>query len=145
MQPCCIYELGFVILEAMSKLAQNINWDWVGFSASLLCALHCALLPVLLTLSAFGSLYFLEAPAFEYSFIFISFAIASFSLIQGYRKHHRRWNALSLAAIGFSCILMGQVFEGVLWEAILSAIGGSLVAIAHLVNLRLSRLQLCQV
>ncbi|MEM9721589.1 MAG: MerC domain-containing protein [Bacteroidota bacterium] len=129
----------------MLNWMRHINWDWLGFSASLACALHCALLPVLLTLSAFGSLYFLEAPIFEYSFIVLSFGIASFSLVQGYRKHHQRWDALSIAALGFICILLGQFSEGNMWEAIFSAIGGSMVAIAHLINLRLSRLQLCRV
>lgn len=129
----------------MIKWYQRINWDWVGFSTSLLCAVHCAALPFLLTLSAFGGLYFLESPIVEGSLIVLSFSIATYALLTGFVKTHKRKDAFFWALPGFLLIIAGQGIELSAWEAVLNALGGTLIAIAHWVNLRLSRPQLHRV
>ena len=65
----------------------GLHPDFMGFSASLLCAVHCAALPFLLTLAPLAGLQFLRNPWVEYALILISFGIACYALIPGYRRH----------------------------------------------------------
>jgi hypothetical protein len=108
--------------------------DFVGFSTSMLCAIHCAILPFLLTLTPLAGLQFLENHWIEYAIIFLSFVIASLALIHGYRKHHRKPMALIIVSIGFMLIGAGQWSHSESTEAILTTFGGLTIAIAHVVN-----------
>ncbi|WKN44169.1 MerC domain-containing protein [Tunicatimonas pelagia] len=109
----------------------GLHSDFVGFSASLLCALHCAALPFLLTLAPLAGLQFLRNPWIEYTLILISFCIACYALIPGYRRYHRKPLALILVLLGFLLIGSGRFLEP---ESVLTSSGAVLVAIAHLVN-----------
>ena len=114
--------------------------DRLGAMASFLCALHCALLPfVLAALPAFG-LGFLADHGFEHAFIFFASLLALLTLIQGYRRH-RAPRALALVLPGLLLLWIGgfvvDSHDTLLWHAVLVAMGGSLVAAAHLTNLRL--------
>ncbi|MEO1254294.1 MAG: MerC domain-containing protein [Bacteroidota bacterium] len=112
----------------------GLHLDFIGFSASLLCAIHCAALPFLLTLAPLAGLQFLDNHWIEYAIIFISFFIASSSLIHGYRKHHKKKVSLIIATIGFVLILIGQIAGSEWMEAFLTSCGGITIAIAHLIN-----------
>jgi hypothetical protein len=114
--------------------------DRLGAMASFLCAIHCALLPfVLAALPAFG-LGFLADHGFERAFIFFASLLALFTVVQGYRRH-RAPRALALVLPGLLLLWIGGfIFDAhstLLWHAALVALGGSLVAAAHLTNLRL--------
>lgn len=108
--------------------------DFFGFSTSLLCAIHCAALPFLLTLAPLSGLQFLDNHWIEYGIIILSFFIASNSLIHGYRRHHKKRIALIVALIGFILIGVGQVSESEWMEAFFTSSGGVTIAIAHLIN-----------
>lgn len=112
----------------------SLHLDFVGFSASLACALHCAALPFLISMAPLAGLEMLENPWVEYGFIATSFFIALSSLSNGYRKHHHKPQALMLVAVGFTLISAGQLIHSEALEVPLMAAGGSIVAIAHWVN-----------
>ncbi len=112
----------------------GLHWDFIGFTTSLLCALHCAALPLLLSMAPLAGLQFLENPWIEYSIILLSFFIASNALIHGYRKIHHKKLALSIAIVGFLLIGSGQVLESEWIEIFLMTCGGTMIAIAHLIN-----------
>ncbi|MEM6642639.1 MAG: MerC domain-containing protein [Bacteroidota bacterium] len=112
----------------------GFHLDFIGFTASMLCALHCAALPLLLTLGPLAGLQFLDNPWIEYTIIIISLIIATSSLLSSYREHHRKPLALMIAILGFVLIGLGRL-EGPEWaESVLTSCGGSLIAVAHLVN-----------
>ncbi|MEM9328704.1 MAG: MerC domain-containing protein [Bacteroidota bacterium] len=115
---------------------QFVGWhlDFVGFSASLLCALHCAALPFLLTLAPLAGLQFLDNHWVEISLILLSFFIASNALMHGYRRHHHRWLPLVIAVFGFVLIGIAQALESEFTELVLMPLGGITIAIAHLIN-----------
>ncbi|MEM8969580.1 MAG: MerC domain-containing protein, partial [Bacteroidota bacterium] len=92
---------------------------------------HCAALPFLLTLAPLAGLQFLRNPWVEYALILISFGIACYALIPGYRRHHRKPLALILVLFGFLLIGAARFLEP---EAVLTSSGAVLVAIAHLIN-----------
>lgn len=114
--------------------------DRVGATASFLCALHCVALPfVLAVLPALG-LGFLADHGFERGFIICASLLAVATLLYGYHRHRTR-HALLLLVPGLSLLWIGGfIFDahaGIGWHAMLVALGGSCVALAHLTNLRL--------
>lgn len=114
--------------------------DRIGATASFLCALHCAALPFVLALLPVLGLGFLADHGFERGFIVCASALASATLIYGYRRHRMR-RALLLLLPGLTLLWMGGfIFDahtGIGWHALLVALGGGCVALAHLTNLRL--------
>ncbi|WP_185152548.1 MerC domain-containing protein [Fulvivirga aurantia] len=112
----------------------GLHLDLIGFSSSVLCAIHCAALPFLLSLAPLANLQFLNNPWVEYAIIIASFLIACFALIHGYSRHHHKPQALVLVVMGFVLISTGHLAE---WnEAVFTTFGATIVAIAHLINWR---------
>ena len=112
--------------------------DLLGFSASFLCAVHCLLMPLVLSFGLVGGMSWLESAWVEWSFIFSTLVLASWSLFGSFPKH-RNYKPLTLAGMGFVLIVvLHHMFEDSIGHY-LSAIGGVLVAYAHYVNWRLLR------
>ena len=120
----------------------SIHADLVGFYASMACAVHCAFLPLLLTVSAFGGLEWLHEPWLEITFIVSSIVIATFALGRNFRKHKHIRTALQIVAVGFTLILLSRVIPG---EAhhVVSAAGGVTIALGHVVNWRQAKKSPC--
>jgi len=116
--------------------------DSLGMSGAALCAIHCALLPLALVLLPVLGLGVLASPGFEKGFVFFATALATASLWHGYR-HHRAYHAFLWLVPGllllWSGIFVPALHESALAHAITMSLGGSLVALAHLANMRLSR------
>ncbi len=111
----------------------SIHWDFVGFTASALCAVHCVLLPFILTYSTLGGLHFLENPLIEWTLIITALIIALHSLWHSYAKHHKKIKPIIIASLGFGLIILGHVLHE-LFEPIFLGIGGMSIAIAHFIN-----------
>lgn len=114
--------------------------DRIGFAASALCAVHCALLPVALAvLPALG----LKAGGwidFDQAFVVFATLLGATTLTLGYRRH-RAFHAWALLVPGL-LLVWGASFTPLhdhgLAHAVVMVAGGSLLAAAHLANLRLS-------
>lgn len=114
--------------------------DRVGATASFLCALHCAALPVAIALLPTLGLGFLADHAFERIFVSCSITLATISLAIGFRQH-RRLAALLLMLPGVALLVGGLLMpddHGSPVHAVLVTAGGILVMCAHLANLRLT-------
>lgn len=114
--------------------------DRVGATASLLCAVHCALLPFVLALLPLIGLGFLAGHTFERVFVACAAALATASIIAAYRRH-RRPQALMLMVPGILLLLCGIVVDidaYVLLHTVAVVCGGILVASAHATNLLLA-------
>ena len=109
--------------------------DILGFSASFLCAIHCVLLPLFLSLGLAGGLPWLESHTLELLLIFSTFIVASWSLLGSWFKH-RKTKPMLLALLGFAVIFGVHLLEGDVAHYV-SALGGSLIAYAHYINWRL--------
>lgn len=116
----------------MNKKFFSLNLDFLGFSASMLCALHCISLPLLLTIGALAGFSWLKDPFTEAIFISLSLTIASWSLVRSYFTH-QRWSAIRLVAFGFIFILASR-FLSAGWEPTLAMLGGVTIAGAHWKN-----------
>jgi hypothetical protein len=114
--------------------------DRIGATGSMLCAIHCAALPLVLVLMpALGA--GLAGAGFEIGFIVFASTVALSSLILGYRRH-RVLRALLFLAPGlvslWSAVLIPPLHHNVIAHAVAMALGGTLIATSHLINLRLS-------
>ena len=131
-------------LQAPAGLRWKIaRWvDSLGTAGAALCAIHCALLPVALALLPVLGLGVLASPGFEIGFVLVATTLAISSLWHGYR-HHRAYHAFLWLVPGlallWSGILVPALHHPVVAHAITMSLGGSLVALAHLANMRLSR------
>lgn len=123
----------------MKTIFSQGSLDTIGFWASAGCAIHCLALPLLLSMSAFGSLAFLDHPYVEGSIITLSVFLGLGSMIPSYFRHHRSFSALYVFAIGFSLIGMSRIVALGVWEIALTSAGAALVAIAHINNHRLCK------
>lgn len=114
--------------------------DRVGFAASFLCALHCALWPWLLALApAFG----LELGGWidlDQAFVVFATLLGVSTLTLGWRRH-RGFHAWALLVPGLVLVWAGAfspLHNHSMSHAVVMTIGGLLLALAHLVNLRLT-------
>jgi MerC mercury resistance protein len=89
----------------------KVNWDGLGIITSVACAIHCALLPLLVTSLPLFGINIIHNRVFEWSMIGLAFVVGSYSLIHGYRKHHRNLLPLSLFSLGFVFLLTKQFFH----------------------------------
>lgn len=117
--------------------------DRLGAAGSFLCAIHCALLPMLIAiLPSLGVATWLGDNAEEWFVIFASM-VGLFSVVWGYRRH-REVRALGLLLPGLAALWFGVLYPplhaSVLPHAVVMTLGGTLVALAHLANLRLTHL-----
>ncbi|MEL6719059.1 MAG: MerC domain-containing protein [Bacteroidota bacterium] len=111
----------------------GINLDFLGFSASLLCAIHCISLPLLLSIGALSGLAWLENELLEQGIILFSFVVASWSIGQSYFKYRIKLDAIAMVFVGFGFIFCAHFLAENL-EPILMMIGGLCVAFAHYLN-----------
>lgn len=116
----------------------STNLDFLGFSASFLCAIHCALLPFVMTIGLMGSLSWLANPIIENGFIILSIILAAMSLYPSFKGKHHNSTALIVAGIGFVLLFLSRmVGHGSSVELITVVIGGLMIAVAHYINWQL--------
>jgi hypothetical protein len=115
----------------------RINWDALGVSASLACAIHCAVLPLMMTsLPIFGT-NIIDNVLFEYFMIFLAFAIGAWSMWHGYRKHHHSLTPLFVFIGGIIFLVLKQIWHQYqLWFLPVAVV---LIVVAHIINYRSCR------
>lgn len=119
----------------------RIDLDKAGATASLACAVHCAVMPLVVTLLPLLGLSFLADERMEWMLLGLSALLGSCSLCLGYREH-RKWQALLPLSLGLTALVLGRLLEERHSEAAGVAgvvLGGCMVAAAHFVNRRLCR------
>ena len=114
--------------------------DRVGFAASFLCALHCALFPILLALLPAFGLNLGGWIDLDQAFVVFATLLGATTLTLGWRRH-RAFRAWILLLPGLALVWAGsfsQLHDHTIGHAVVMTIGGLLLAGAHLLNLRLT-------
>lgn len=110
----------------------KLNWDRLGITTSIICAIHCGFLPLLLpTLSLFG-LSIVHNQIFEWTMIGIAFIVGVYALYHGYIKHHHQLQPMLIFFAGFSFLVAKQFFHD--QQIILLSIAVPLIIYAHYSN-----------
>ena len=136
-KPLLTSAVGTVFLNLPTCMKMKINWDALGIGASLACAIHCAILPlVLASLPVFGA-NIIHNMAFEVGMIAVSLLIGCIAMYHGYKKHHHSFTPLFLFIIGFVFLVLKQFFidyhNWLLIPAVL------FIVVAHFLNYRFCR------
>ena len=115
--------------------------DRLGATGSLVCAVHCALLPLVIALLPSLGIAVWLGEDFEQGFVVFASLLGLFTLVWGYRRH-RAVRALGLLLPGLAALWLGVLYaplhHTLVPHAITMTFGGSLVGLAHLANLRLN-------
>ncbi len=116
-------------------------YDRLGVLVSTACAVHCAMVPILLGILPTAGVA-LGDERLEWLLLALAGVIASFSLGRGYQRHRSK-RVLVALSVGLSLLVvaraMEQVSDRVVAAALVSVMGAGVLIYGHLHNLRLSR------
>lgn len=113
----------------------------MGIGTSVACAIHCALLPVVVSsLPVFG-INIIHNGFFEWGMIALAFLVGIYSLYHGFTRHHRNWQPVLLFAAGFAFLVSKQFIRQ--WEFQLLAPAVVLIITAHYRNYQLCHKSKC--
>ena len=116
----------------------KVNWDALGITTSIACAIHCALLPLLFSSLPIFGINIIENIAFEIGMVLLAFAIGIYSLYHGYKKHHHSFVPMIVFSAGFLFLVLKLFFakyEG--WLLIPGVLG---IVTAHIINYKACRI-----
>lgn len=117
----------------------KINWDRLGIAASLACAIHCALLPLLFTSLPIFGINVIQNKTFEIFMVVLAFAIGSYSLYHGWKKHHRSVLPIIVFSIGFIFLVLKLFLAEFENWLLLPAVTG--IVSAHVINYRACKVE----
>lgn len=119
-----------------TKPAYQVKWDAIGIGASLACALHCVLLPLIFTtLSLFG-IELLENVLLEVLTVSVSIIAGGWAIWRGYRHQHRQRSVLVYFLIGLLLMITGNFAGHGSLEIGFKITGAVLLITAHITNWR---------
>jgi len=116
---------------------EKINWDALGITTSLACAIHCALLPLFLTSLPLLGINIIHNLTFEYGMIALAFLIGFYSLYHGSKKHHHSWSPLIIFSFGIAFLLAKQIWHHLEIQFLIPAV--LLIVSGHVLNFRYCR------
>ena len=119
--------------------------DKAGMIASITCAIHCMIMPLVITLLPIFGLSLFATEEFEWILLMISAMLGIISLCFGFRKH-KSFKAFSFLGIGLTFLVIGRlahehishfhIFEFDIYLLFL-VIGAFMVAFSHWLNNKL--------
>ncbi len=120
------------IINRRLKLTET-KIDFLGTSTSLLCAVHCAALPFVLSSGMVGSHSFLTNPIFEFVIILATLAFVFMSIWKPFLKDRTKKIPFYLSLIGLLLIMIHHAASA--FGTLVIVLGGLLVAIAHIYSM----------
>jgi hypothetical protein len=120
-----------------ARVAERL--DKAGTAASLACAVHCAVLPLFVTLLPLFGLGFLADERVEWALVVLSGLMGITSLCLGFKEHRSR-RAFAYLGIGLGMLAVGRIVEEQMnspWGVLIVVLGGVTLATAHLINRKL--------
>lgn len=116
--------------------------DKASIGLSVLCALHCLALPLVVVLLPSLVALGLEDESFHLWLVIVVIPVSAYALVMGCSKH-RRMGVLYIGLLGMGILCLapfvGHEFLGELGEKLLTLIGAVLIAATHIRNYRLCR------
>ena len=104
----------------------------IGTSASLLCAIHCLSLPILLSAGALGLSNLFSNPLVEFSLISISIIFGVLVISKGYAKHKKGLIVFLFTSSALLLLIFGLILQD--HTSIYHTLGSVGIAISFLLN-----------
>lgn len=115
--------------------------DKLGVTLSSICAVHCALAPLLITIAPLIGLGFIFEEKFETVFILCTCGMAFLSTVWGFYKSHRSFEPFYILLLGLALVVISRMdsVTSYLPEPFLMFLAGLSIACSHLINLKLCK------
>lgn len=113
----------------------RINWDFMGIATSIACAIHCAILPLIITSLPLFGINIINNLAFEWLMISIAFIVGCYALLHGYLQHHKSFLPLLFFTFGFIFLILKQFFYSHEFLFLFPAV--CFILFAHFLNYKL--------
>ena len=122
------------------KQAININYDKIAISFSVVCALHCLLLPIAVIFLPSISATFFGTEDFHKTLLYFVIPSSIIALSLGC-KMHGKYEVYSYGVFGISVLIFASFFGhdylGEVGEIFLTLIGAGIVSLGHYKNQKL--------
>ena len=122
------------------KQAVNINYDKIAISFSVVCALHCLLLPIIVIFLPAISATFLGSEDFHKTLLYFVIPSSIIALSLGC-KMHGKYEVYSYGVIGIGTLLFasffGHEYLGEIGEILFTLIGAGILSLGHYKNQKL--------
>jgi hypothetical protein len=120
----------------------QVQTDKLAIGFSMVCVVHCLVLPILLILLLlFSGLFALDDEMFHQWMLYAVLPISIAALIMGY-LHHRSFKVFVVGSIGLVLIILsttlGHDVLGDTGEVVISILGSMIIAYGHFRNYQLS-------
>jgi hypothetical protein len=115
----------------------KLNWDAIGITASVACAIHCAVLPLFMSALPLFGMNIIHNFAFEAGMVALAFGIGTYSFYHGYKKHHHSFFPFILFTVGLILLVLKLFFAHYQTWLLVPAVG--LIVTAHFMNYRYCR------
>lgn len=127
--------------------------DKIGLAASVICAIHCAILPLVISVLPLIGMGFMAHGIFDWVMVAIAGIVGYISLIRGH-KTHKKHTAICFFVPGIFMVLVSLFIFGHMQQcgscsghhhdefpihSILMALGGILIAVSHFINIKLCK------
>lgn len=132
----------------------KFNLDKIGLAASLVCAIHCALLPLIIGILPLIGMGFMAHGLFDWIMVGIAAAVGFISIMKGHQTHKKHTPACFFVPGIFIILASLFVFshfgecdtcvghhhnDAFPFHSILMAFGGILIAVSHFINMKLCK------
>jgi hypothetical protein len=125
------------VVDEQVVRTQSFNWDRLGVFASSACMVHCALVPVLVSLAPSFAHFLPASEAVHRTLVFALAAIGGLAFRSGFRVHRRRIVLLvmvcALACLALAAFL-GETIISHRVEIGITTAGSVLLITAHVMN-----------
>jgi hypothetical protein len=130
----------------------KVNWDGMGILTSVACAIHCALLPLIVPALPLFGINIIHNNIFEWGMIGLALVVGVYSLYHGFKRHHHHKGPVGIFVVGMTFLLMKQLYvtyaespvaSGNKTEYLLLSIAVLLIITAHYRNYRLCQQTKC--
>jgi hypothetical protein len=112
----------------------KVNWDFFGIITSLTCAVHCALLPVVVSSLPMFGINIIHNRPFEWGMILLAFLVGCYSIMHGYFRHHKNPVPFYIFFSGIFFLVLKQLFP--VYEYFFLGMAVLLIIIGHFINYR---------
>ncbi len=122
-------------------MLMKLNWDILGATTSIACAIHCALLPIVMTSLTLFGVEIIHNQWFEWGMIFLAFFVGAYSLLHGFVKHHQSYIPVLVFCAGALFLVLKQLLP--MYEYLFLTIAVVLILYAHTRNYLLCKKSKC--
>lgn len=128
------------------KKILGIEADKLGIVASVTCAVHCSVLPLLLAMSSFTAMEWMMSEWVEWLFFASAILISFWTILPFYHRTKKNGLALMLMIGAALCLLINLLVHSHNGEVQpWSVVGGLLMVLAHIFNLKARQQSACSV